>query len=171
MSAFLSSFAAALGAAMQPFADIYAASVPLQTGTSFLHFAGLLTGGGFAIASDRMLLRAARLSDTGEQRAVLTELDSVHKPVLAGLSIVFLTGLLLTAADVETFITSVPFWVKMGLIALLLANGWWLGHNATMMRRRPDRGQRYWRLLLVNSVVSLALWLGVTLAGVILTSA
>ena len=78
---------------------------------------------------------------------------------------------MLTAADVETFITSVPFWVKMGLIALLLANGWWLGHNATMMRRRPDRGQRYWRLLLVNSVLSLALWLGVTLAGVILTSA
>jgi len=171
MSAFLATVTAALTSAVQPFADLYAASVPLQAGTSFLHFAGLLTGGGFAIASDRMLLRAARERDGGAQRALLRELDSVHRPVLVGLAVVFVTGLMLTAADIESFIGSPSFWFKMGLITLLLANGWWLGHNAEMMRRRPDRSARYWQLLLASSVLSLLLWFAVTLAGVLLTTA
>jgi len=33
------------------------------------------------------------------------------------------TGVLLAAADVETFLPSVIFWVKLGLVALLVING------------------------------------------------
>src|SRR5689334_1324846 len=125
MSSFLASIVASITAIAEPFAQLYAASVPLQTGTAFLHFAGLLTGGGFAIASDRAVWRAARSGDPAQRGRLLDELDAVHRPVLIGLAVVFATGFMLTLADTETYLVSPTFWTKMSLIALLLANGWW----------------------------------------------
>jgi uncharacterized membrane protein len=170
MSALLSSITASLIAAAQPFANVYAASVPLQTGTAFLHFAGLLTGGGFAIASDRAVWRVTRSVDIGERRRLLYELEAVHRPVLVGLIVVFVTGFMLTLADVQTYVTSPTFWTKMGLVALLLTNGAWLGQIAKSLNAKPDPANRQWRLLLASSAASLTLWLAVTLAGVVLTN-
>ena len=174
MSSFVASIIASLTAVAQPFAQLYAASVPLQTGTAFLHFAGLLTGGGFAIASDRAVWRAARSRDVVVRRHLLEELDAVPRPVLIGLSVVLVTGVVLTLADVGTYLVSWTFWTKMSLIALLLANGWWLGRIARGLRATgldPKRSRRGWQLLLASSAASLTLWLAVTLAGVILTNA
>lgn len=173
MSSLLSSIAASLAVLVQPFADAYAASAAMQTGTAFLHFAGLLTGGGFAIASDRAVWRAAAAADELRRAHLLEDLDAVHRPVLVGLGVVFLTGFVLTLADVETYLMSVAFWSKMGLVALLLGNGWWLGRLAHSLRAGPvalTDAARRWRLLRASSAASLTLWLAVTLAGVILTN-
>lgn len=166
----MSPIVAAITAVVRPFADIYAASPPLQSGTAFFHFAGLLTAGGFAVASDRAVWRATRSVDVQLRRHLLSELDAVHRPVLVGLSVVFATGFLLTAADTETYLVSPVFWTKMGLIALLLANGWWLGHISKGLTRNFDRTNRGWQLLLASSAVSVTLWLAVTFAGVLLTN-
>ena len=171
MSSILSSLFASITTVAQPFADLYASSAVMQTSTAFMHFAGLLTGGGFAIASDRAVWRAARSRDVTQRRHLLEELDAVHRPVLIGLTVVFVTGFMLTAADAGTFLTSAAFWTKMGLIALLLANGAWLGHLSKALHQHIDRTNRNWRLLLGSSAASLALWLSVTLAGVVLTNA
>jgi len=173
MPSIFAALIATIGAAVQPFADLYAASPPLQTGTTFLHFAGLLTGGGFAIASDRAVWRAARLSAPTAREHLLSELDAVHRPVLIGLSVVFVTGLALTLADAGTYLASPAFWIKMSLVTLLLANGWWLGRLAQSLRRAgtPTQTARRRKLLLASSAASLILWLAVTLAGVILTTA
>jgi hypothetical protein len=173
--------------AAQPWADLYANSKPLETGVLFAHFAGLLVGGGFALATDRLVFRSRRTpaSDTTTLHRVLTELHAVHRPVLIGLGVTIVTGVLLFAADVETLATMATFWVKMGLIALLLANGWAMRNTEGRLRAVTGaqgapgatdsttfaRSTALLRRLRVGAGMSFALWLAVTLAGVCLTNA
>lgn len=166
----MSPIIAVITAAVRPFADLYAVSPALQSGTAFLHFAGLLTAGGFAVATDRAVWRTARSRDVQRRRVLISELEAIHRPVLIGLSVVFATGIALTAADTETYLASPVFWSKMLLIVLLLANGWWLGRISTSLVRNFERENRGWRLLLASSAISITLWLAVTLAGVLLTN-
>lgn len=161
---------ASIIAAVQPFADWYADAPRFQTGTAFLHFAGLLTGGGYAMATDRAVWRATRSRDMKERVRVLKEIERIHRPVMIGLAFVFATGALLTLADAEAILGSPAFWIKMGLVSLLLANGRWLARNQRELATDPDPGNRRWRLLLAASAASMTLWLAITLAGVILTN-
>src|SRR5690349_21923507 len=107
----------------QPWASLFNDSRIVSSGVMFSHLGGLVLGGGGAVAADRASLRAVRASPT-QQSSHLRELALVHRVVLWGLGITFLSGILLVAADVETYATLTAFWVKMGLIALLLANGY-----------------------------------------------
>jgi hypothetical protein len=172
--------------AAQPWADLYANSKPLETGVLFAHFAGLLVGGGFALATDRLVFRSRRIaaSDTTVLQRVLAEIHSVHRPVLIGLAVTILTGVLLFAADAETLATMATFWVKMGLIALLLVNGWAMrnteGRLRTVARAEEAgtadsttlaRSTALLRRLRFSAAASFSLWLAVTLAGVCLTNA
>jgi uncharacterized membrane protein len=166
----MSTVFAAMISAMQSFADWYASVPRVQTGTEFLHFAGLLTGGGFAIATDRAVWRVSRTSGVDERRRVLGEIDNIHRPVMAGLGLVFATGALLMLADAEAILTSPTFWIKMGLVTLLLANGRWLSRNQRQLSADPDPSNKRWALLLAASTASIALWLAITLAGVILSN-
>lgn len=166
----MSSLVAPIVSAVQPFADWYAGAARVQAGTSFLHFAGLLASGGFAIATDRAVWRARRAADAATRRRVLAEVASVHRPVLVGLAIVFVTGAMLTLADAEAFLTSSAFWLKMGLVALLLVNGAWLGYTERRLIAEPTPSDARWRLLLGASATSMALWFSVLLAGVLLTT-
>ncbi|MDP9349822.1 MAG: hypothetical protein M3P24_11895, partial [Gemmatimonadota bacterium] len=56
-----------------PWASLYNDSPPLQTVVLFAHLAGMLVGGGFALAADRATLRAAH-ADAAEQERHLAEL-------------------------------------------------------------------------------------------------
>ena len=47
--------------------------------------------------------------------AQLATIRSAHRIVIGGLAILFATGLLLFAADVDTFLPSKTFWLKIGL--------------------------------------------------------
>jgi hypothetical protein len=97
-------------------------------------------------------------------------LDAVHRPVLIGLTITIVSGLLMTAADAEVMLTSVTFWSKMGVIVLLLLNGAWLVRISERLRRAVVPAASLWRNLHISAAVSLTGWLAVTLLGVILTN-
>jgi len=152
----------------QPWASLYGDSPALQTGLTFLHLAGIFLGGGFAIATDRetfVALRAARLS--GQIRH-LAHLHTIHRPVLVGLVMALGSGFLLWAADVQTFARSPVFWVKMALLGLLLANGYLLARTETTLREGAPDSPVLWARLRYISAASIALWLGLILAGTVL---
>jgi hypothetical protein len=155
----------------QPWASLYGDTPALQTAITFLHLAGIFLGGGFAIATDRetfVALRAARLS--GQIRH-LAHLHTIHRPVLVGLVLALSSGFLLWAADIETFARSPVFWVKMGLLGLLLANGYLLSRTETTLREGAPDTPALWARLRYISAASIALWLGLILAGTVLMSA
>ncbi len=132
----------------------------ISIGITFLHLAGVLVGGGAAITLDRTVLRAARAGRHLRQD-VLASLAASHRTVVPALSVVVTTGLLMAAADRETFLSSRVFYVKMGLVALLVLNGGLL----LVGERRAQASESGWRLLTVVSSASLVLWLVTLLAG------
>jgi hypothetical protein len=82
--------------------------------------------------------------------------------VIGGLAVLVVSGGLLFATDLDLFVHSWVFWLKMGLIALIFVNGALLVSNA----RAVERGEtRLWGRLRFSAVVSLSLWLSVTLLG------
>ena len=152
---------AALSQAVQTWTDAYSHSALLRTLVAFVHVAGLVAGGGAAIAADRATLRATRRGPI-VGRDELDAIHTTHRVVVAGLAAVILSGILLFAADVETYSVSRIFWVKMGMVAALMING------ALLVRvgrdgRVPDPGLR--RALRRMTAVSMALWFLTTLAG------
>ncbi len=150
----------------EPWASLYNASPPLQTVVLFAHLAGLLMGGGFALATDRATLRAAGAGPE-ERIRHLSELHGVHRVVLIGLALAIASGVLMFAADLETFAVSALFWVKMGLVLLLLTNGYALTRAETALRRDPHGG---WDRLRKVSIASSVLWLSLVLAGTSLSN-
>jgi hypothetical protein len=141
--------------------SLYSNHAVLRTAVGFVHIGGLVGGGGCAIAADRMTLLAGR-EDRPTRVLQLTSLRTTHRVVLAGLAAVIVSGVLLFAADVDTFLYSKVFWLKMGLMVLLLFNGCVL----VRAERRAEQGDEdAWRWLTWTSTISLALWFLTTLAG------
>ena len=139
----------------------YSNHAAVRTLISFLHIGALVIGGGCAISADRMTLLAAR-REPAERQTQLAALRSSHRIVVASLVVVMVSGLLLFAADTGTFLHSTFFWIKMGLIAALLANGIVL----TFAERKAEADLAGgWRALTITSTLSVALWLITTLAG------
>jgi len=140
---------------------------------TFFHLGGLLFAGGTAVASDRATFRALR--GTPEDRGrLLVELGNSHAWVLAGLSVIFVSGLLLALSDVKTFGNSPIYWTKMSLVALLLANGTLLQRTEQKLRagglQTPSRApkEQLWSRLRFAAATSMMLWTAIVLAGVIL---
>ena len=131
-------------------ARLYGDSHTISTGVTYLHFVGLLLAGGVALSADRATLQASREDDAGRV-AYLPRLAAAHGLVIGGLVIMMVSGVLMFLADVETFWDLRVFWIKMGLIALLLTNG--------LMMRRAERlaslfRARAWAGLKASSVIS-----------------
>lgn len=170
----------------QPWADLYGRSAAVASAVAFVHFAGLMTAGGFALAADGGVLRHGR-RPWPERAAFARELGAAHGVVLAGLAAVVASGALLLAADVEALLPSPVFWAKMAAFALLLLNGAALrgagralaGQAAAGPDPDPDpdpqappaEGERRWRRLRAASLRSAALWFAVLFLGTLLTSA
>ena len=154
----------------QPWADAYSDSKTLETIVTFVHVGALVAGGGVAIATDRGTLRALR-ADAPARGYHLEELSVVHRWVLTGLVLATLSGILLFAADVNTFWGSWIFWAKMALIVALLVNGLVMTRAETALRDSgsPDDGA-HWARLRTAALTSLVLWLIITLAGVALVN-
>jgi hypothetical protein len=145
---------------------LYAGHAALRTGVEFLHIAGLVAGGGAAIAADLATMTAARVR-SATLVTQLRLLKRTHPIVIAGLVALSISGLLLFAADVETFRYSRIFWLKMALVAVLLVNGLVLVRSERSVAHAEARA---WRRLHVIATVSLVLWLVTTLAGSALTN-
>ena len=147
-----------------PWAQLYSGSKLVSTGVLFGHLGGLLLGGGFAIAAGRATLRMAR-AGTAARRSHLDELRAVHRPVVLGMSVTLMSGLLLLAAEVEAFLPSPLFWLKMGLISVLLGNGVLLAQTEAALRNHSEHPRRMWRRLRNGARTSLFLWFGSLLLG------
>jgi uncharacterized membrane-anchored protein len=161
----------------EPWQAAYADSVVLGVIVLYAHFAALMVGGGMAIAMDRATLRAIRGDDTDRKRQ-LDALHGSHPVVITALVVLALSGLLMAAADIETFAGSIPFLVKISLVVLLLVNGFVLTRTEHTLRRAAAADIRdtsettaLWRRLRTTSVISIVLWLATALAGVVLGAA
>jgi hypothetical protein len=153
-----------------PWHSLYANSTVVSSTVTTLHIVTLVLSGGLAIAADRMTLRALRdpVTDRGQQ---LRELRAVHRPVVAALMLLLVSGALLAAADVETFAVSLLFWVKMGVVLLLLANGALLVRaERKLAHANLENAERGWRGLAVYARISVSLWIVITVLGVVLTN-
>ena len=156
-----------LSPAVQSWADFYGHHQLVSVSVRYLHLAGLVVGGGTALAADRQILKALRSG--GEARSgIVAALDASHRVVVPALAVMVATGLLMTASDTETFFGSRLYWSKMGLVGLLLLNGLGLlAAERAIVGERP----KGWLWLGLTSAASLVLWLVVLFAGVWLTVA
>ena len=153
-----------------PWEHLYSNNKGVEIFTTFLHVGGLLLGGGLAIATDGATLRAIRQA-VHDRAKHLEALSSVHRIVLTGLTITFLSGFLLFLSDVKTFWGSWVFWLKMLLIAALLLNGFIMTRAEHSLRSVGAREHdRSWTHLHRTAVASLFLWYAITLLGVALVS-
>jgi hypothetical protein len=165
----------ALADLLQPWSDLYNGSVAVENVVMFGHLAGILVAGGFAVATDRAVLRAGRAVPAARAH-VVRELGHIHRPVLVGLAVVILTGIAMLLSDVQTFLPSWVFWLKMGLFVLLLANGLVLERAGQRLEAKdmeePDMEAPDgpgWRRLRNASLRSGGLWVLTLLFGVLLT--
>jgi hypothetical protein len=142
-------------------ASLYSNSAMLRTFVAFVHIAGLVGGGGAAIAADRGTLRATRRGAV-IGRPQLESIHHTHRTVVFGLAAVIVSGLLLFAADVETYAVSKVFWLKMAMVAGLMVNGAVLVRVAGNPRGSAEHTRRTLRW---TAAASLALWFLITLAG------
>jgi hypothetical protein len=168
---------------LEPWQTAYADSKVLPTVLTGAHLLALLFSGGLALGADRATLRALT-HPASTREAHLEELGSVHRPVLVALTVLFASGALLAAADVETFLSSPVFWGKLALVALLLVNGLVMTRTEASLRRLDGiRGigrdgregregtPRLWRRLRACAWASLLLWAATTVVGAALVGA
>jgi hypothetical protein len=164
----MNTLVATLAGWFEPWAALYGESTALQAGVVFLHLGGLLIGGGGAVAEDLATLRAAR-SDPARRGERLNLLGIAHRTVLFGLALTAATGVLMLAADFEALAGSAVFWVKMGLVAVLLSNGALMMRAETGARNPGPAGDRAWRMLTRAAGASAFLWFLILLVSVLLT--
>ena len=152
--------------AAEPWAKIYSHSKAVSAGVTFLHIAPLIFGAGAAFFTDRATLRASRMGREEQQRQ-LTELGRIHGLVIFGLGLSFVSGVMMFLSDVETFLPSIFYWVKLALVALLVINGYVMTRTEKALATRQD-DPRLWDRLRLVAILSGFLWLATTLAGVVL---
>jgi hypothetical protein len=150
-----------VGHLIQSWVSLYANHAALRTVVEFIHIGGLVAGGGCAITVDLATITADR--ESAAARATQLEvLLRTHRVVVLGLIGLTFSGLLLFGADVDTFLHSRIFWLKMGLMATLVLNGVLLLHGQRRVQRGDANG---WTRLHRTAVASLVLWFLTTLAG------
>jgi hypothetical protein len=144
--------------------SFFANHAAVRTLVTFLHVGAIMGAGGAAVTADRGILSALRLDEPARLQQ-LPVLRQTHRIVVSGLACIVVSGLLLFASDVDSFLYSKVFWTKMSLVGLLLVNG-------AVLMSAEDRASRgaaeAWRTLHVTAFASVALWFLVTLAGVAL---
>ena len=145
---------------------VYSDHQSVSVTVRFLHLAALVVGGGTALVADRHLLAAGRI-DASAREAALALAGRSHRIVVPALAVMALTGALMTAADLATYVPSRLFWTKMTLVALLLTNGALL--VAAERAATVSASERGWVRVRVASAASAALWLTTLLAGTWLT--
>jgi len=153
----------------EPWAHFYSHSKTASTVVTFLHIAPIVVGGGIAIALDRAALRLDANDEPARARH-LRELGAVHPIVMWSLGLLLLSGLAMLAADLDTFLGSWVFWLKMALIVLLLANGAQMTRLERKLAAPGGGAEDQWRRLRGIAITSVILWLTITLLGVVLTN-
>lgn len=156
---------------LESWQSMYSDSAWLPAALTAVHLVALLLGGGLAIAADRMTLRSARSYEARHQH--LAELATVHRPVMVAIGALFASGMLMAAADLETYIASPVYWAKLALVGLLLLNGLGMTRAERSLARSAPGDlaiASLWGRLRTHALASLLLWTLVTIAGVLLVN-
>ncbi len=159
----------------QPWNDLFSHSKVVSGSVTGAHILALLFAGGLAIAADRLTLRAHR-RDRATRVQQLLEVRAVHTPVLVGLAVLLVSGLLLATADVDTFLHTPFFWIKLSCVALLLVNGGILTAterrlHAMIGRAEPSPAEEaLWSRMRTLAWSSIALWTVTAVAGIVLSN-
>jgi uncharacterized membrane protein len=164
---------ATLAHTLEPWKSLFSDSKAVASVVTGVHLLGLLFGGGLAVAADRSTLRALKRAPA-DRAAALAELHAVHRPVLIALVLLFASGVAFATADIETFVSSPYFYLKLALVTLLLANGAVLERTERALRRAgatTGAETRLWRRLGTTSRLSLFLWTCTVVAGTVLANA
>jgi hypothetical protein len=156
----------ALARLAEPWNALYSDSKVVSATVIFLHLVPLLLAGGAALSADRATLRAAR-GGADDRTRHLRDLSRVHALVLGGLALSFVSGVLLFLADVDEFLGSPLFWVKLAFVGMLLLNGFVMTRTERSLATGGDE-TTLWARLRTVSVLSQLLWITTTLAGVLL---
>jgi len=143
-------------------ASFYANSPAARSAVTFTHVGALVVGGGSAIAADLGTVRALR-RDAPALRTELERLHATHRLVTVSLALVVSSGILLMLADLDAYIASTAFWIKMGLFAALVLNGAIIVRTTGTREDSPGVRAR----LRLAAIASLALWLATTLLGTV----
>jgi hypothetical protein len=149
---------------LQTWGSFYANHAAIRTLVAFLHVGALIAGGGLAVAADRTMLTAA-LDDERQRRSLLETLAGTHRLVIGSLMLITASGFLLFASDFDTFLYSRFFWIKMGLVVLLMINGLVLWRAE---QRALSGDHAAWGTLRFTAIASISLWFLTTLGGVAL---
>ena len=149
---------------LEPWSSFYQGSKVLISLARFTHLAGVLIGGGAAVAADRGSIQALR-EGPGFRGHHLTVLRRVHRVITGGLVLMGVSGLMMLAADLKTFVRLWTFWIKMLLVAVLLVNGFAITRIERTLRPDSPSG---WAALGVTSRISFFLWIAVVLASAVL---
>ena len=152
----------------EPWNSLYSDSKAVASAVLFLHLVPLLLAGGAAITADRTTLRVFRGSVDDRARQ-LGDLARTHALVLGGLALSFVSGVLMFLSDVDQFLETPIFWVKLSLVGLLLLNGVMMTRTERALGSGPD-DQLLWARMRTISVLSLILWIATTLVGVVLSN-
>lgn len=142
---------------LESWSELYSNSANLRTLVLFMHTGGLLLGGGCAVAADRLTLKAS----PGDARQ-LAEIAGVHRIVIAGLSLMAVSGVGMLFNNFDTLSVSPFFWAKMAGVGVLGLNGWRLTRAEKAAAAGRDGA---WATLRQASITSLVLWFVITLLG------
>jgi hypothetical protein len=114
----------ALATAVTSWSSYYGDHQLVSVCVRYVHVAAIVVGGGAAVSLDRRVLRAARLGAEARQ-AVLAELRGSHRLVVPALLLVVITGGLMTAADLDTFLgtASLALWLSTVFVGIWLTVG------------------------------------------------
>lgn len=96
--------------------------------------------------------------------------EILHVIVSVGLSLVILTGGLMTLRGLEYYIQNPIFLIKMGFVFVLIVNGLFIGKLASLATTRTFASltSRERLPLLVSGAASVMGWAGALLAGLLL---
>jgi hypothetical protein len=159
-----------LATSLEPWKTFWSDNDVVSTAVTATHIAAIVVGGGLAIAADRMTLRM-RGRAAAERITHAREIRAVHRPVIIALALIVISGLLMAASDIEEFAEKPIFWIKMGLIAVLLVNGLMLQKSeGRILEGDGGMTDDSWSRLATFSRVSMTLWVVITVVGVVLAS-
>jgi hypothetical protein len=140
--------------------SFYANHAAMRTVIAFAHVGGLVAAGGASMMVDREILSAYKRREQSVP-VVLRTVHKTHGVVLAGLMVVIASGVLLFAADLDTYLWSRLFWIKMALVVALMINGAVLARAGQVSSNRDHS----WETLQWTAITSLSLWFLTTFIG------
>ncbi len=152
-----------------PWAKLYSDSNVLPAAVAFVHVAALLFGGGRAVTADLLALRSPTLEGYRSSGSFRFLLES-HRDVLTGLVIAAISGIALSTADLEHFLSSKFYLAKLSVVFLLVANGVFIKRYERSLQNGTGTGEGSWQGTRRHAMISLVLWFSAVLLGLTLAN-